>query len=320
MALDHFVSQVYLRKFLAPDLGNRLYATRKSDLARFTPRTRDICRIEDGNTNNYLTDERVIEDFLRDVEPRFNASFDQFVEDIPEPEHIYSIAGIISYFMTCSPAAMRINSGPLRAQVEALARQLERQEELPQPPEELGDGTLSDMLNDGRVEIRIDPEFPGAIGIANILERVSLFGNSCWDLIYNSNEGAGFFTSDYPVAIEPTADPRVLSRFVPLSPSFAVRIIPDLAYSRAEPDFEFAGFRYRKIEIDAAEARRLNQLLVRCAEDLILAADWADWRPRFVENHRNFRLDTTTNNVPTGAGEFMHFRTEIVAYDQQSEC
>jgi hypothetical protein len=316
MALDHFVSQVYLRKFLAPKLGNRMYAMRKSDLAMFTPRPRDVCRIENGNTNHYLTEERIIEEFLAKIEPRYNASVDCFYYDVPDPENIFTIAGIISYFMTCSPAAMRISSGPLRAQVESVARHLDEQKAFPQPPKSLAGGTLSDMLNDGRVEIQIDPQYPSAIGIAKILKRVSVFGNSCWDIMTNSNEGCEFFTSDYPVAIEPTSNPRILSRLVPLTPNIAVRIIPDSAYSRAEPDLKFPGFRYRKFEIDAAEARRLNQLLVRCAEDIVLASDWQDWRPRFIEKHRHYRLDTITNNIPVGRGELMHSRIEIIPHKQ----
>jgi hypothetical protein len=54
MALDHYISPVHLKQFISPALGNRLNAIRKSDLARFTPRTKDVCRIEDGSTNAYL--------------------------------------------------------------------------------------------------------------------------------------------------------------------------------------------------------------------------------------------------------------------------
>lgn len=314
MPLDHYISQVYLRKFLAPELHNRMYAMRKSDLASFTPRTSDVCRIEDGNTNQYLSEERAIEEFLTEVEPRYNAAVERFADDVPNPEHIYAVAGIIAYFMICSPGGMRINSGPLRAMVETAARDMDQQEDIPAPHEFLGDETLADLIADGRVEIQIDPHYPAAIGIADILGRVSLFGNSRWDIITNSNVGCEFFTSDYPVAIEPTPDARIISRLVPLSPNIAVRIIPDMAYAGRDPNFEFPGFRYCKFEIDAREARRLNRLLVRCAEDTVFAADWNDWRPRFIENHRHYRLNNITENFVTGHGELMHHRIEIVAH------
>jgi hypothetical protein len=74
MPFDHYVSQVHLKNFNSPALDGKLYAIRKSDLKRFQTKPRDICRIEDGSTNAYLTESRAIEDFLKDVEPRYNAS------------------------------------------------------------------------------------------------------------------------------------------------------------------------------------------------------------------------------------------------------
>ena len=63
MPLDHYVSQVHLKKFYSPALGNRMYAIRKSDLKVFTPRSEDVCRIMDGSTNAYLREDRAIEGF-----------------------------------------------------------------------------------------------------------------------------------------------------------------------------------------------------------------------------------------------------------------
>jgi hypothetical protein len=74
MALDHYVSQVHLKNFYSPALDGLMYAIRKSDLKRFTPKSQDVCRIEEGSTNAYLTEDRAVEEFLKDVEPRYNAS------------------------------------------------------------------------------------------------------------------------------------------------------------------------------------------------------------------------------------------------------
>jgi hypothetical protein len=63
--LDHFVSQVHLRNFYSPALGDRMYALRKSDLKAFTCRSEDVCRIEEGSTNVYVKEARIIEDVLQ---------------------------------------------------------------------------------------------------------------------------------------------------------------------------------------------------------------------------------------------------------------
>jgi hypothetical protein len=61
-------------EFQFPALDGLLHAIRKSNLKRFQTKSQDVCRIEDGNTNTYLKEERAIEEFLKDVEPRYNAS------------------------------------------------------------------------------------------------------------------------------------------------------------------------------------------------------------------------------------------------------
>jgi len=74
MSLDHYVSQVHLKNFYSPALDGHMYAIRKSDLKKFPCTSRDVCRIENGSTNAYLKEDRAIEDFLLDVEPKYNAS------------------------------------------------------------------------------------------------------------------------------------------------------------------------------------------------------------------------------------------------------
>jgi hypothetical protein len=121
MSLDHFVSQVHLKNFYSPKLGGLMYAIRKSDLKLFTPNARSVCRIEDGSTNSYLREDRIVEEFLQRIEPRYNAALEKLMTDKIDPESIFVIAGFVAYVSTCSPVAMRILSKPLKAVVEDLA-------------------------------------------------------------------------------------------------------------------------------------------------------------------------------------------------------
>jgi Protein of unknown function (DUF4238) len=79
MPLDHYVSQVHLRNFAGPD--GKLRAIKKSDLEGFPANTQDVCRIRDGNTNPFLKEARVIEEFLKEIERRYNASVQKIRED-----------------------------------------------------------------------------------------------------------------------------------------------------------------------------------------------------------------------------------------------
>jgi hypothetical protein len=74
MPLDHYVSQVHLKKFCSLALGDLMHAIRKTNLKYFTPSSKDVCRIMDGSTNAYLREDRAIEEFLKTIEPNYNAA------------------------------------------------------------------------------------------------------------------------------------------------------------------------------------------------------------------------------------------------------
>src|SRR5690242_13954733 len=131
MALDHYVSQVHLRMFYSPMLDGRMYATRKSDLKSFQCDSKSVCRIEHGSTNPYLAEERAIEDLLLDIEPKYTASVSKLREGRIDRDCVYAIAGFIGYVASCSPAAMRIHTGPLLGLLESEAAILDRQGLLP---------------------------------------------------------------------------------------------------------------------------------------------------------------------------------------------
>jgi hypothetical protein len=209
MPLDHYVSQVHLRNFYSPVLQNLMYAIRKSDMATFECNSKSVCRIEDGSTNAYLRGDREVENFLKLIEPNYNKSLDKLRRGAVDQETIFAIGGFVAYVISCSPAAMRIFSDPLRASVAATAAILERSGELPPSPPALGGKTLTELLSGGLVQINIDPKFPQALGINSIMNYVSVFGNSHWEILSNDEPGNSFFTSDFPIGYEPSDDPRV---------------------------------------------------------------------------------------------------------------
>jgi hypothetical protein len=178
MPLDHYVSQVHLKNFYSPILDGLMYAIRKSDQERFCVRSQDVCRIEDGSTNAYLKEDRAIEEFLKDVEPHYNASLMKLRENKIDRECIYCIAGFAAYIITCSPTAMRIHSEPLKRVVESTATMLDATGEMPKAPKELGEKSMTELLADGTVKVSVDPKYPQAMGIASIIHYVSVFGNS----------------------------------------------------------------------------------------------------------------------------------------------
>lgn len=307
MPLDHFVPQVHLRNFYIPDL-NRMNGMRRRDFHQFPCRSEDVCRIEGNSTNEWLEEPRIVEEFLRTVEPQYNRALSGFRSGAPTTADIYVIAGFIAFVASCSPAAMRINSGPLRGALDATANVLDARGELPPSPPELGCRTLSELLADGTVTHEIDPRYPQAIGITNIMSKVASFGNFDWELLIS--EDGTFFTSDHPVAIEDTADARIINRVVPLAADLAVRIKPALD-REPSTDFSFRSFSLQTRRLRHSEVRYINQLIVRCAEALVFFGHNAAWVRRFVEHQEGFRLDSVIRQIPTATGQMVWTRLEV---------
>lgn len=320
MPLDHYVSQVHLRKFYSPALGELMYAIRKTDLKCFTPSSKTVCRIMDGSTNAYLRHDRAIEDFLKTIEPNYNAALDKLTSGKIDNACIYTVAGFVAYVISCSPAGMRISSRPLKSVVETTTAMMEAKGLLPPPPPQLGETTLAELLRNGTVDVMIDQKYPQAIGISLILETTSTFGNFEWEILQNDFDDSPFFTSDFPAAIEETEDLRILNRIVPLSPNLAIRIKPDLTCDNRGPsDFSFANFRYRSRKIGRKELAKLNRLIVRCAEDAVFYSDDCPWILPFVTKNRHYRIEPYVHRVTTDSGTFLHSTQSVVARTRSAE-
>ena len=313
MPLDHYVSQVHLRKFYSPALGNRMYATRKADLKAFTPNSESVCRVMDGSTNAYLLKDRVIEDFLKTIEPNYNPALEKLTAGKVDSNCIYTIAGFVAYVVTCSPAGMRIQSMPLKRMVEHEAVVMDAQGAFPPSPAVLGGASLTDLLRDESVEFAIDPKYPQSIGITSILSFIDIFGNCEWEILQNDFKDSPFFTSDFPIAIEKTSDPRVLNKIVALAPNLAVRIKPDISRDRTQIDFTFSKFTCLKRNIGHGDVVKINTLLVRCAEETVFYRDNHPWVQAFIQKNQHYRIETCGKELKTATGTLLFSTQSVVA-------
>lgn len=305
MARDHFVSQVHLKNFYAPALGGRkMYGFSKSSGKRFPCGSEDVCRIEEGSTNAFLPEPRLVEEFLKSVEPGYNAACTALRAGPILPGHVRVIAGFLSYVMTCSPGGMRLGTEPMNSRLKLEMALMEEAGLLSAPPPELPPAlremSIAQLLEEGHLLCETDPKYPQAIGIASLLRLLGFFGNCPWDILLNGHDDTPFFTSDFPVAVEATSDPMVANRVVPLTPRLAIRIHPRRVSPGSLPshrDGSFADFRYRRREISRQEAMAVNRLIVGCAEDLVFSSLDRPWVGGFLERNAQFRLEAETSNL-----------------------
>jgi len=236
----------------------------------------------------------------------------KLIEDKIDEQCIYTIAGFAAYVVSCSPAGMRIQSGPLKSSVEAVAATMEARGLMPPPPKELGGESLVELLGTGAVKVKVDPKFPQAIGINSIRRSLAIFGNCRWDILLNDFNDSPFFTSDFPAAIEETRNRLIINRIVPLAPNLAIRIRPDSTIDKNLADFSFTNFHYRRRSISHQEAEEINRSIVRCAEDTVFYRDDSAWVQRFIAKNRHYRVESGISKQPTRNGSLLTSRLKIV--------
>jgi hypothetical protein len=312
MLRDHYVSRVHLRNFYAPTLhGEKLFATRKPDLLKFKCSSKDVCFSRGGSNNEFIVEGRAIEEFLKYIEPAYNASVRKLSEGHVDHDATFTISGFVAYVLTCSPAGLRINCGPIKASLEVSHQIMEAEGRIPPPPPILGFESIGDLIDSGRIALKIDPKFPQALGITNILNNASALANGYWELLVNSYQESPYFTSDYPIALEIPRDARVLQRIVPLSPNLALRIRPvpreeGVDISRS-PDF-----RFQIRNATFKEVTEVNKLIVRSAETLVFSSVDFEWVDKFISKNSKYRVESITTKIPIEKGYMNHSTLRIM--------
>jgi len=197
--------------------------------------------------------------------------------------------------------------------VEHQAAVMDAQGAFPPPPGVLAGARLTELLRDGAVEVMIDPKYPQAIGIDSILKFINIFGNCKCEILQNDLKDSPFFTSDFPIAIEKTSDPRVLNRIVPLAPNLAVRIKPDISIDRTQIDLSFSKLSCVSRHIGHGDVVKINTLLVRCAEGTVFYRDNPSWVQPFIRKNQHYRIETCSKKLRTATGTLPFPTQSVVA-------
>ncbi len=289
---------------------------RKSDSNVFEPSTRNVCGIHEGNTNSYLKHDRAIEDFLAEIEPNYPSAIAKLTEGQVDHETIYTVAGFVSAVHSCSPTGMRVHTPQLKEMLTTTTELLDEHGEFDKSPlpEALGEASLTDLLQSGKVQLEVDPKYPQAVCIAGVMNLVRVFGNSAWEILVNEFSNSPFLTSDYPIGIEIVGQLSV--KLVPLSPTLAIRITPNIdALDESDQfDMQFGGFRWRNRMPSRKEVAHINRTIVRCAENLVFCSSRLDWFERFVRRNSMYQLSTQINRLqsPDGNGSYLFAGQRIV--------
>lgn len=319
LALDHYVSQVHLRKFYAEAANFRkMFAYRKSDGAQFPCGAEDVCRIEGGSTNTFLNESRILEEFLEKVEPHYSRACESLSSGNVQMDDVLVIAGFASFVIGCSPTAMRLGSCSLNHLAQSEIELMDGIGILDLAPAELGGRTATQLLQTGEIFIQTDQKYPQAMGISGIVELTKSFATFSWEILINSHaERFPFLTSDYPAAIDGIGRQAPANRIIPLRPDLAVRILPQIRPPH-RPDLP-SDFRYRFRRVSPSEVTEINRAVVRSSENLVFSPVKAPWVSRLVRINAKYRLELQHARFPKGSGFLLVNSTVVKEIDQKGK-
>lgn len=317
MALDHYVSQVHLRKFYNLEKAGLIVFDKETNKSAVRT-SKQVCRIDEGNTNEYLTEPRAIEEFLKPVENGYNDAIVALERGRVTGDAVYVVGGFAAYIITCSPAAIRMHTALLAGIVTNTAKLADAKGMFPDPPDVLPGNSVTDLLESGAIKLEVDGKYPQAIGIVDIQDRVAAFGNFHWDILVNNHADTPFFTSDYPVAIERDRATDVLNRIFPLAPNLAVRINPDRNIKRIGFDLRFKQFTQSRRELTRNEVVDINRKLVQGAERSVFSNHERGWVPDFISKNRNYRIEINQSAYPNAHGMMMMTNQAIVPFAREA--
>lgn len=289
MALDHYVSQVHLKQFLRQSDKKLLIAVRKSDLSVFTPRPKDVCRVEDGSTNQYLTENRAVEQLLKEVEPAYEPCLAKVAAGELDWKARQVFSGFLAYIQTYTPAALRMFDPLTRAILERTAKLLEESGELepisvPELPDWHGK-TLSQLTEEGKVKLEIDLKMPQALATTQLLKvRDSLASSDV--TVFRPTGRSRFLTSDFPSVILGHFQNKFAQRFLPISPKLGLLFHTHTSIKEREE------MHHRFVDLGERGTQSINDEIIRAAEGLVFSTHRYPWLLDRVKQFRKYRVET----------------------------
>jgi len=110
-----------------------------------------------------------------------------------DPDAVFAIAGFAAFVMCCSPAGMRLVSAPHEAMLPVEAKLLDRAGQFDPAPPELGEKSVTELIEEGSLFFEIDARYPQAISIQNLIGQVAAYCNFHWDILLNQHLDTPFF-------------------------------------------------------------------------------------------------------------------------------
>ena len=294
MRKDHYVARTYLKHFADEKLGGMLHAYRKSDGAEFRCRPKDVCHEWDGDLNAaYLVHPQLLGDFRKIFEPHWNAAMGALKSCSITASDKFILSAGLANFVAATPAFRRCGVEMHNRFTEGNLRFAKKMKEkhggLPNLPID-----AIELLEKGEIRLDTDPDYIKAMTTRQLLEQAWAIYNQDWFVIQNHSSHL-FLTSDNPAAVLESGDIRKpMTHVLPVTPKLSVSVTCtnlklkpfDAARDLGTPPL--GEIRYGRV--DAAGAKMINKLIVRCAEDVVFSSEASSGVAALVKKYARHRV------------------------------
>ena len=168
-----------------------------------------------------------------------------------------------------------------------------------------------DEIEKGVVKCEIDPKFSQALGIGSIESIISMLKHCKWEILLNRSYSSEFYTSDFPIAIEPIKGFFGMNRIFPLSPLVAVRICITDESCHVFNDFPSPKFHYQIKRVGYKDIVKINKLTIQCAEVHVFFRNMFQGIETFLTKNALYNLIDDTQSLNTNNGKYIEVKTKI---------
>ena len=312
MTRDHYIAQTYLKHFGDPTIGGMLHACRESSGKTFRCWPRNVCREWDGDRNRrYLAHPELLGEFRALFEPNWNPAVADLLQGNITAQVKFVVAGYMANLMTCTPAWRRVCKKILLDQMRTdavFAMDMHKKYGcLPDLPVD-----AIEAVERGEIFLDLDSDYIKAVVTRQLLQNTWINYNQEWSIIHNDT-GTAYLTSDNPVAIfysSRIGDP--VTRLLPITPHLCLSILfsqdtPELNLKNPEDDLRKRPLgTISRREADDESVTFVNELVVKCAEDLVFSSTDSPSSRNLVQRFSGFRIDAEHKILSEGSDSVIH--------------
>lgn len=316
MPRDHYVAQTYLKHFLLPGGGGLLRGYRKSNLSNFPCRPADICHELGGDiVPEFLSEPKALGEFRKTFEPHWNQALGELLDRKASRDVKLAIAGYAANLLGATPAMKRLTMESHNQSVVETVRAYEtlRARRGKADPRLL---EAIEMIDAGKLAVETEPNWARAMNASHLEGFAWSLYNADWIVVANLTP-VDFLTSDNPFAFDDPGPfrggPARMTRYLPLTRRFCLCVETDASEKPGPIDFtKPPGGRVRFATTDRVDGvAHINELVVQCAEDLVLASAKIDALEAVVAKYAKHRVSNEFISIVQRDGFLQGLRLRV---------